>query len=95
MKCVDCDDCKFRCENSLCELSENDEYCPLANMSDFNNCVVGLDGNNVPIMDFYKIVKQFSIDVDISLEQAEEFISYNYLRILETYKTKPIILYTI
>lgn len=42
MKCVDCDECRFRCIDNLCEISENDDACPLANLSEFYSCVVGL-----------------------------------------------------
>lgn len=53
-KCVDCDECEFRSEVCLCELSDNDEICPLGLFYDFQSCVVGIDTERRPVLSYEK-----------------------------------------
>ena len=95
MQCVDCDACRFRTMNCLCEISENDEDCPLANLSDFNSCVIGLTFEKTPILSYSKMVSYLAEENNVSINDSMEFIDYNLIRALDAYKTKPIIMYGI
>lgn len=95
MKCVDCDECRFRCIDNLCEISENEDACPLANLSEFNSCVVGLTFDKIPILSYKKMVLLMATENNVSIKDASEFIDYNHIRALETFETKPIIIYEI
>ena len=95
MKCVDCDECRFRCIDTLCEISENDDDCPLANLSEFDSCVIGLTFDKTPILSYKEMVLQLAIENNVEINDSKEFIDYNLIRILDGYKTKPIIMYEI
>lgn len=93
--CVDCDDCKFRCEDCLCEISDNEDDCPLANLSEFDDCVIGLTFDKTPILSYEKIILKISLAFSLTIKESEEFVDFNHIRLLDTYKTKPIIMYRI
>lgn len=92
-KCVDCDICNFRTLTCLCEISENEDDCPLANLSEFSDCVVGLTFDKTPILSYKRIVMSVAMENNSNIRDAKEIVDYNYIPILENYKTKPIIMY--
>ena len=92
-KCVNCDECEFRSESVLCEISENEDTCPLANLDDFSSCVVGLTFDKTPIISYNKMVEYLSDVEDASIEESKAIIDYNHIAILETFGTKPIIMH--
>ena len=95
IKCENCKGCRFICSNNLCEISENQDDCPLANLSEFNNCVIGLTFDKIPILSYKKMVLNLAMKMELCIIDAEELIDYNYIRGLDGYKTKPIIMYEI
>ena len=52
---MDCDNCKFRSETYLCELSKDEDNCPLSLFYDYQDCVIGVSTNDKVILSYEKM----------------------------------------
>ena len=93
-KCVCCDECIFRTETCLCEISENDEDCPLGlGLDIFSDCVIGLTYEKYPILSYEKMLDKIMEVEDLDMEDAICYLDFNVIRQYDYNKSKAIIMY--
>lgn len=93
IKCVDCDECEFRSEVCLCELSDNDETCPLGLFYDFQSCVVGVDTERRPVLSYEKMVLLVADIEKFSIETARDYVDFNVVRLLDCSEQSVVIMH--
>jgi len=91
--CVDCDECEFRSEVCLCELSENESDCPLGLFYDFQSCVIGIDTERRPVLSYEKMVLLVSDIENLTVDESKDYIDFNVVRLLDFSNQKIIIMY--
>lgn len=78
-KCVNCDECMHRSEICLCDISTNEEDCPLLNLEkDFKYAIIHQMGE----LDFFSDL----YDIGITLEDIKNYAPkyYEYSKIFMT-----------
>jgi len=90
---MDCDNCKFRSETCLCELSKDEDDCPLALFYDYQDCVIGIDTNDKVVLSYEKMVLLLADEENIEIKDAKNFVDFNLVRLLDYTKTPIIIMY--
>ena len=71
IKCVNCDECNHRSEICLCDISTNEEDCPLV---DLNNYFEYAYNKNMEELDFFSDL----YDMNITLEEIKIYAPKYY-----------------